>query len=257
VCSADGKTVCDNNGHGTHVTGTMVGDDGGSNQVGVAPRAHWIAAKGCESNSCSSSALLASGQWMLAPRDLNGQNPRADLRPHVVNNSWGGGRGNPWYQSTVDAWIAAGIFPQFAIGNSGPGCGSANDPGDYIQSYAAGAYDINNNIAGFSSRGPGAFGGEIKPNVAAPGVNVRSSWNDGNYRSISGTSMASPHVAGAVALIWSAAPAFNRNIAMTRQVIDDTAVDVNSLSCGGSVDDNNVFGEGRLDAFAAVTEARG
>jgi subtilisin family serine protease len=257
VCSANGRTVCDNNGHGTHTMGTMVGDDGGSNQIGVAPRAHWIAAKGCESNSCSSSALLASGQWMVAPTDLNGQNPRPDLRPHVVNNSWGGGRGNPWYQNTVNAWIAAGIYPQFAIGNSGPGCGSANDPGDYIQSYAAGAYDINNNIASFSSRGPGAFGGEIKPNIAAPGVSVRSSWNDLNYRTISGTSMASPHVAGAVALIWSGAPAFSRNINATRQVLDDTAVDVNSLGCGGTVDDNNNFGEGRLDAFAAVTEARG
>jgi subtilisin family serine protease len=259
VCSADGKTVCDNNGHGTHTMGTMVGDDGGANQIGVAPRAHWIAAKGCETNSCSGSALLASGQWIVAPTDLNNQNPRPDLRPHVVNNSWGGGRGDPWYQATVNAWISAGIFPQFANGNSGPGCGTANDPGDYIQSYSAGAYDINNNIASFSSRGPGAFSGEIKPNIGAPGVNVRSSWNNLGYVMASGTSMASPHVAGVVALIWSTngAPSFSRNVAATRQVLDDTAIDVNSLGCGGTLDDNNNFGEGRLDAFAAVTAARG
>jgi len=258
ICSSDGKQVCDNNGHGTHTMGTMVGDDGGSNQIGVAPRATWIAAKGCETNSCSRTALLASGQWITSPTDLNGQNPRPDLRPHVVNNSWGGGRGDPWYQATVDGWVAAGIFPQFAIGNSGPSCSSANDPGEYIQSYAAGAYDINNNLAGFSSRGPSAFGGEIKPNIAAPGVSVRSSVPTNSYSSFSGTSMASPHVAGVVALIWSdnGAPGFRRNIAATRGFLDNTAVDVNALTCGGSMDDNNMFGEGRLDAKAAVDAAR-
>src|SRR5215475_9161471 len=90
VCGS--AAPCDNNGHGTHTMGTMVGDDGdpGTNQVGVAPHARWIAAKGCETSNCSSAALLASGQWVLAPTDLNGQNPRVDLRPHIVNNSWGG-----------------------------------------------------------------------------------------------------------------------------------------------------------------------
>ena len=76
----DRGTPCDNNGHGTHTMGTMVGDDG-RQSVGVAPGAKWIAAKGCETNSCSDASLLASGQWMLAPTDLNGQNPRPDLRP--------------------------------------------------------------------------------------------------------------------------------------------------------------------------------
>jgi subtilisin family serine protease len=254
ICSPDGKQVCDNNGHGTHTMGTMVGDDGGSNQIGVAPRATWIAAKGCESNSCSRTALLSSGQWITVPTDLNGQNPRPDLRPHVVNNSWGGGRGDPWYMSTVDGWVAAGIFPQFANGNSGPSCNTANSPGDYIQSYAAGAYDINNNLAGFSSRGVGGFSSEIKPNIAAPGVAVRSSVPTNGYSSLSGTSMASPHVAGTVALIWgnNGAPALRRDVAATRAVLDDTATDVNALTCGGTMDDNNLFGEGRLDALLAV-----
>jgi subtilisin family serine protease len=256
-CSADGKTPCDNVGHGTHVTGTMAGDDRGSNQIGVAPRAYWISAKGCETNSCSSSALLQSGQWILAPKDLNGQNPRPDLRPDAVNNSWAGGSGDNWYMATVDAWIASGIFPQFAIGNSGPNCGSANSPGDYPQSYAAGAFDINNAIASFSSRGPSAFGGELKPNLAAPGVNVRSSVPTNGYSNFSGTSMASPHVTGTIALIWAGAPSFRRNIAATKQVLDDTAIDVANAQCGGTTDDNNVWGEGRLDAFAAVTKAKG
>ncbi len=254
ICGSPSLIPCDNVGHGTHTMGTMVGDDGdpGQNQIGVAPHARWIAAKGCETNSCSFDALLASGQWVLAPTDLNGQNPRPDLRPHVVNNSWGGGPGDPFYQATVDAWIASGIFPQFSNGNSGPSCDSSGSPGDYVQAYSAGAFDINNNIAFFSSRGPSFFEGELKPNVAAPGVDVRSSVPGDSYAFFSGTSMASPHVVGTVALMWSAAPAIIGDIAATRALLDQTAVDTEDLSCGGTAQDNNVWGEGRLDAFAAV-----
>jgi hypothetical protein len=171
----------------------------------------------------------------------------------VVNNSWGSGPGDPFYQAIVDAWNAAGIFPQFSIGNAGElGCGSAGSPGDFPNTYAAGAFDINNVIADFSSRGSSAFGGELKPNLAAPGVAVRSSVPGDGYDLFDGTSMASPHVAGTVALMWSAAPSLQGDIALTRQLLDDTAVDAEDLSCGGTTDDNNVFGEGRLDAFAAV-----
>jgi subtilisin family serine protease len=257
VCGNPSLVPCDNNGHGTHTMGTMAGDDGdpGPNQIGVAPHARFIAAKGCESNFCSDSALLASAQWILAPTDLQGQNPRPDLRPHVVNNSWGGGGGDPWYQASVDAWVASGIFPAFSNGNGGPGCGSSGSPGDYTQSYSAGAFDIGNNIAGFSSRGPSAFGGELKPNIAAPGVGVRSSVPFNSYASFSGTSMASPHVGGTVALIWSAAPAIERDIAATATLLNTTAVDTSDLACGGTAADNNVWGEGKLDAFAAVDQA--
>ena len=211
VCGSPSLVPCDNNGHGTHTMGTMVGDDGGRRTRSASLRsARFIAAKGCETNNCSDAALLASAQWILAPTDLAGQNPRPDLRPDIVNNSWGGGGGDPWYQASVDAWIAAGIFPAFSNGNAGPGCGSSGSPGDYTQSYSAGAFDINNVIAGFSSRGPSAFGGGLKPNIAAPGVNVRSSVPTNSYAAFNGTSMASPHVAGTVALMWSAAPAHPR-----------------------------------------------
>jgi len=255
VCGSPSLVPCDNIFHGTHTMGTMVGDDGdpGTNQIGVAPHARWIAAKGCEDFGCSFSALLASGQWVIAPTDLAGQNPRPDLAPHIVNNSWGGGPGDPFYQATVDAWNAAGIFPAFSIGNAGEfGCATAGSPGDYLNSYGAGAFDINNNIAFFSSRGPSAFGGELKPNVSAPGVDVRSSVPGGGYESFQGTSMASPHVAATVALIWSVAPSMLGQIESTRQLLDNTAVDTEDLQCGGTLDDNNVWGEGRLDAFLAV-----
>ena len=234
--------------------GTMVGDDGGSNKIGVAPGAKFIAAKGCESSSCSESALLASAQWILAPTDLNGQNPRPDLRPNIVNNSWGGGGGDRFYTASVDAWVAAGIMPIFSNGNSGPACGTAGSPGDYPSVYSAGAYDINNAIAPFSSRGSSDFGG-IKPDIAAPGVNVRSSIANGGYASFNGTSMAAPHVAGTVALMWSANPALLGNLTATRRLLDYSAVDTPASQCGGTDDDNSVFGEGRLDAFAAVSAA--
>ena len=253
ICPGD--VPCDNNGHGTHTMGTMVGDDGGSNQIGVAPGARFMLAKGCETNSCSDTALLASAQFVLAPTDLAGNNPRPDLHADVVNNSWGGGGGDPWYQDSVNAWVNAGIFPSFSNGNSGPSCGSAGSPGDYLNTYAAGAYDINNVIAGFSSRGPSAFGGELKPNIGAPGVNVRSSVPGNSYANFNGTSMAAPHVSGTVALIWSAAPSVKGDINATRLLLDNSAVDVNDTSCGGTADDNNVFGEGRLNALQAVTDA--
>ena len=251
VCGTPSLTPCDNAGHGTHTMGTMVGDDHGANQIGVAPGARWIAAKGCEDWWCSDSALLASGQWIVAPTDLQGRNPRPDLAPNIVNNSWGGGPDNPFYSEIVDTWVAAGIFPAFSIGNLGAGCDTAASPGDYPQSYGTGAYDYYGNIAYFSSRGPGQ-GDELKPNISAPGVAVRSSLPGNEYGAWDGTSMASPHVAAAVALAWSAAPALVGDIATTRQLLDDTAVDVADTQCGGSPDDNNVYGEGKLDAYALV-----
>ena len=255
VCGAPSLAPCDNNGHGTHTMGTIVGDDGGSNAIGVAPGAKWLAAKGCESSSCSDTALLSSGQFMLAPTNLSGTGANAALRPQLVSNSWGGGPANPWYQSTVTAWVASGIFPVFANGNNGAaGCGSAGSPGDYTNSYGVGAFDISNAIAGFSSRGgPGT--GEIKPNISAPGVNTRSAWPGSTYNSISGTSMATPHVAGVVALMLGAAPSLIGQIDQTRAILDQTAIDVSDLTCGGTAADNNVWGEGRIDALAAVTAA--
>src|SRR5207247_5566891 len=130
-----------------------------------------------------------------------GIRPRPDLRPDIVNNSCGipGDDQDTWYQATVDAWIASGIFPAWAAGNEGPSYSSLREPGAYPDSYTMGAYDINNNIASFSSRGPSPFnGGTTKPDIAAPGVNVRSSVPTNSYGVLSGTSMATPHVAATV-----------------------------------------------------------
>jgi subtilisin family serine protease len=232
--------------------GTMVGDDGGSNQIGVAPKARWITANGC----CGSEqGLVESGQWMLAPTKLSGAKPKPKKRPHVVNNSWG--YTSPGQQTLFDAiiaaWDASGIFGQWSNGNIGPSCNTSGAPGSRPQSYSAGAYDINNVIASFSSRGPGQAG-DVKPNISAPGVNVRSSIPTNGYGSISGTSMASPHVAGAIALLWSSSPAMNRNVAATKLALDDSATDT-AGACGGTTDDNNTYGEGRLNALELVEAA--
>ena len=248
--SGSSQFPVDGNGHGTHTMGTMVGDDGGSNQIGVAPRAKWITANGC----CpSDAALIASGQWMLAPKKLDGSRPRPKKRPHIVNNSWGSSSPSdaPFMEDVILAWEASGIFGQWSNGNSGPSCHTSGSPGSRLVTYSAGAYDISNNIASFSARGPGQSSG-IKPNIAAPGVNVRSSVPTNGYANFSGTSMSSPHVAGAIALLWSGVPSLARDIDATRALLDDTAINVSALTCGGTVDDNNVFGEGRLDAKALV-----
>ncbi len=247
ICS--GSAPCDNNNHGTHTMGTMVGDDGVGEQIGVAPEAKWIACKGCESNSCSGSALVSCAQWVLDPLGNGGTSGA----PDVVNNSWGGDSSS-WYQSYVQSWRAAGIFPAFSNGNDGPGCGTAGSPGNYLQSFAAGAVSSSGAVASFSSRGPSAFTSDVKPNVAAPGVSVRSSVTGNGYAYYSGTSMASPHVAGAVALLWEARPELRGDVACTETILEQTADKVLSdTGCGGDSIADNVYGYGQLDVLDAVT----
>jgi subtilisin family serine protease len=249
-----GSAPCDNVWHGTHTMGTMVGDDGAGNQIGVAPGAKWIACKGCSTTSCSSSALTSCAQWILAPAG------NSNLRPNIVNNSWGGGGGDSWYQSFVQNWVAAGVFPAFSIGNSGPNCSTAGSPGDYSASFASGATDSLDNIAGFSSRGPSAFGG-VKPDVSAPGVNIYSSVPTNAYGYASGTSMASPHTAGTVALLWATRPSYNGNIPATQSLVENnTLIRTTTETCGGlpaGASPNNTYGSGRINAKETVDAGAG
>jgi len=248
VCGSPSNEPCDSYWHGTATTGVMVGDDGGANRIGVAPGARFIMA----AVNWTTSSLLAAMEWMLAPTDLNGENPRPDLRPHVVNNSWGSGGGTTIYQAAVQAWVAAGIFPVFAAGNSGPGCQTMIAPADYPESYAAGASGFDGAVTVFSSRGPSLLG-PIKPDVIAPGASIRSCVPWGAYESgLWGTSFAAPHVTGTVALMLSQEPELIGDVEEIRRHLDRTAVDAPDISCGGDPGRNNVWGEGRLDAFEAV-----
>ncbi|MDR7383174.1 carboxypeptidase regulatory-like domain-containing protein [Promicromonospora iranensis] len=245
----------DNNGHGTHTIGTMVGDDGAGNQIGVAPGADWIATNGCD--SCSDSALLSSGQWIIAPTKVDGTDPDPSMRPNIVNNSWGltaAGSIDDWFTETTEAWEAAGIFGTWSAGNSGSGCTTTSSPGANTGSYSVGAFDSSGAIAGFSSRGAGQDG-MVKPNIAAPGVNVRSSIPGDGYAAFNGTSMAAPHLAGAVALLWGAAPALIGDIEGTEALLNESAVDTDDTTCGGTAGNNNVWGEGKLDVAALIDAA--
>ncbi len=248
----------DPGGHGTHVMGTMVGDDGAANQIGVAPGAKWISCKGGDAVSgyLLTTELLECAQWILAPTDLTGANPMPELRPQVVNNSWGGGPNDYWYTGAVSAWRAAGIFPAFAAGNEGPGCSTTHSPGDYWNSFATGAINNTSTIASFSSRGPALYTGINKPQLTAPGVSIRSSVPGSGYANYDGTSMASPHTAGAVALLYSAAPELIGRIEWTTAMLNMNAFGIGANEgCGGDQPGdipNNTYGFGRLDILASV-----
>ncbi|MEW5985999.1 MAG: S8 family serine peptidase [Chloroflexota bacterium] len=249
----------DTNGHGTHTMGIIVGDDGNDNQIGVAPGAEWIAAKGCESSSCSDFALTSAAEWLACPTRVDGSDPDCSQAPHVINNSWGGDGGDSWYRSYVRSWTAAGIWPIFSIGNSGDGCQTTTSPGDYSTVIGVGATDINDRLAAFSSKGPGAFR-RLKPDVVAPGQDIRSAYNasDDSYASLSGTSMAAPHVTGVFALMLFQDPnATRRELkeALARTTVQDLLAPPGPNACGGREYDrypNAIYGNGRVDAYAAV-----
>ena len=237
----------DGHDHGTHTMGTMVGDDGLSNQIGMAPGARWIASKILSDDGGGRDSWIHAGfQWMLAPTDRTGQNPDPSKAPDIVNNSWGSPTGaDETFRPDVAAWMAAGILPVFSAGNSGvEGVGSVGTPGAFPESLAVGATDISDLIAYFSSHGP-SFWEETKPEVSAPGVNVRSSVPGGYYEGgWSGTSMAAPHVSGLAALLLSANP--NLTVDDLEAFIRHTARDL------GTPGLDNVYGAGRIDAYEAV-----
>ncbi|ODM87618.1 Bacillopeptidase F [Orchesella cincta] len=109
-----------------HTTGTIAGGKG----IGVAPGAKWAACRGCASSACWQSDLLACGDFFACPTRADGSSPDCSKAPNVVSNSWGGGRGNTWYNDVIEGWHAAKIIPLFSNGNSGPSCNTANSPAD-------------------------------------------------------------------------------------------------------------------------------
>jgi subtilisin family serine protease len=142
-----------------------------------------------------------------------------------------------------------------AAGNSGPYCGSVEDPpATYPETLTVGAVDQEDVLTDFSSRGP-APDGTVKPDVVAPGAHILSALPGGGYGYLDGTSMAAPHVAGVVALMWSANPRLVGDIAGTTEMLRRLATPVRVSSatpdCGGSD-----TGAGEIDAFAAVKEAQ-
>jgi subtilisin family serine protease len=271
ACGSDSPEPCDDQGHGTSVAGLAVGDDGGENRIGVAPAARWIGCRNMEVGMGTPARYVECFEFFLAPTDENGGNPRPELGADVVNNSWTcpedeGCTDPDVLRPVVEALRAAGIAQSFAAGNSGPDCGSAFlVPAIYEAAFAVGATNQQDGLANFSARGPVVRDGSnrIKPDIVAPGVGVRSSQPSppflDPYTIFGGTSGASPHVAGAFALLWSALPHLAGRVEETEELLEGSAVPLtmpdacNGLS--GSEVPNPFFGWGRLDVGAAYTRA--
>jgi cell division septation protein DedD len=240
----------------------MVGDDGAGNQIGMAPGAKWIGCRNMDAGVGTPARYIECMQWFLAPTRIGGGDPDPTKAPDITNNSWhcppDEGCSVDSLQAAVEAQAAAGIMMVSAAQNAGPNCSTVeNPPGIYEATYSIGALNTGTDtIASFSSRGPviADGSGRIKPDITAPGTNTRSSTNasDSSYANFSGTSMATPHIAGAMALFWSAHPQLKHQIDASRTALNDTAHFISSTQCGDAGPPNNVYGWGRVDILAAV-----
>jgi hypothetical protein len=295
----DAPVPHDDDQHGTHTMGTVVGDDRGVNQVGLAPGARWIGCRNMRRGIGNPTSYAECMEFFLAPYPLGGDPFRdgdVTCSPDVVNNSWGcpdyEGCEDDTLEPGLEALRAAGIMMVVSAGNEGPACGTVTDPpAPYSTVLSVGATDPQGNITFFSSRGPVAPSGAdetlLKPEIVAPGNEIRSSVPGGGYASAGGTSMAAPHVTGLVALLWSARPDLIGDIDATQQIIRGSAKHVPvSVFCSPSIQPpasgplaqimvaldpdpevcacgnltgtpNHVYGWGEIDALQAVEMALG
>jgi len=223
-----------------------------------------MACKGLSADGAGAQAgLIRCGQFLNCPSLPDGSDQQCDRAPDVVSNSWGGGQGNLFYDGVINSWRSSGIVPVFANGNAGPSCRTANSPGDSTQVIAVGATTSNDGLAEFSSKGPNIGGNLMKPDISAPGHMIRSAWatNDSSYQTISGTSMATPHVAGVVALLMGYNPDLfyfqvrNYLINNTDRNVTETGYNCNNLD--ESNFPNYAFGYGVVNARASCEAVRG
>jgi bacillopeptidase F len=256
----DEPKPADKNGtHGTHVVGTILGlDTATRDTIGAAFGAYFIATDPIVTNLAlvrSWTALMNAYQWALNP---DGDTSTTVDIPDVINNSWG--RDNLGFDSVCQATVvalalqaveAAGTANVFSAGNDGPGNYTIGVPAqviyDSLNVFCVGALNANNSLAGFSSNGPSRCGNDsaltIKPEVSAPGVNIRSADGMNGYGQKSGTSMASPHVSGAVLLLKEAFPQLSG-----RQILNALYQTASDLGTAG---EDNLFGRGLIQVDSA------
>ena len=249
-CELNSTAPCDQFGRGTRTMGIMVGGSAGGTAIGVAPGTKWISVKVLNDAGSGTTSIIHQGfQWILNP---DGNSATHDA-PDVVNASWGldssAGSCNISFKPDIDALKAAGIAIVFAASNSGPGASTSESPANNLVSFSAGATDISNNIASFSSRGPSACDNRIYPDVVAPGVAVKTAdltsggLFPNSYAIGSGTSFAAPHVAGAMALLLSAFP--NLSVPDLELTLKQSAADL------GSPGADNTYGYGLVNVLGA------
>ncbi|HEY3203897.1 MAG TPA: S8 family serine peptidase [Thermoanaerobaculia bacterium] len=267
-CGSDAPAPCDDDSHGTAISGLAVGGDGDGNRIGVAPGARFIGCRNMDHGNGTPARYTECFEWLLAPTDSIGDDPRPDLAADVINNSWScppieGCTDPNVLETVVENVRAAGIAIVVAAGNGGNQCFRISEaPSIYEASLTIGATDLDDHIAGFSSLGPVTIDGSdrLKPDLVAPGVTVRSSTLGGGYiPNFSGTSAAAPHVSGAIALLWSAVPQLAGRVDDTEEILELSAAPRTlAVNCGdysGTTVPNPVFGWGRLDVEAAYERA--
>jgi serine protease AprX len=265
-CGFDSPLPCDDNGHGTHTMGVILGDDGAGTQIGIAPGAQWIGCRNMENGWGTPATYAECYEWFVAPyppgaEPLQG-NPA--MAPDIINNSWAcppaeGCTEPDILLAVVDNVRAAGILTVHSAGNSGAGCSTVSEVAAiYDSSFTVGNLTSSDTIALSSSRGPVLVdgSGRLKPDITAPGTSIFSSYLNGGYRVSSGTSMAAPHVAGVAALLLSAQPGLAGQVDLLEELITQTAFPlVSDQDCGdvpGSSVPNNTYGYGRVDAWGAL-----
>jgi subtilisin family serine protease len=268
-CGNDSPFPCDDFFHGTHTTGTAIGDDGAGNQIGMAPGAKWIGCRNMDRGNGTPTRYLECMQFFLAPYPVGGNPNQGDptLAPDVTINSWtcppSEGCSVNTLEMGVQAQRAAGIIMVVAAGNAGPACSTVSTPpGTSGFVYSIGALNTGTDtIASFSSRGPVTADGSnrLKPDLSAPGTGTRSATNscDSCYTTASGTSMATPHVAGGMALLLSSNTSLIHDWATSEGLLNNNAAHILNGTCDGGtpVVPNNTYGYGRIDIFAAVQQA--
>jgi subtilisin family serine protease len=239
----------DDEGHGTHCAGVVAGGSASGGPIGVAPRARLLVAKGLNKSGAGGVVgLIRAMQWMADP---DGSSATRD-QPIAVSCSWGANLNIPLisriFWLSVSSMRDAGVLPVIASGNEGQG--KLSVPGSYPHSHAVGSTNSSDAVSDFTSRGTITWSGRsyTKPNVSAPGDFIYSSVPGNKYEHMSGTSMATPHVAGLAALIRSANPRLTA--AQIEQIINRSAKDL------GTAGNDATFGWGRVDARAAVSLAR-
>ncbi len=248
----------DDHGHGTHTMGTICGGDGPGpfvNDIGVAYGARYIPTKAFNSGGQGDYSWIDACMQYLANLKQSG----VDIR--VIGNSWGNSNGSDlhWWNIVLN-WKNLGVFPVFSNGNSGPGSGTVGSPASYPTTIGVGSTNSSDAVSSYSSRGPApnispindpqywyySTWNFLKPDVSAPGENVRSSLNTGGYGSMSGTSMASPHVTGGTAVL------LQKNSSLTVQDLYDLFRNYCDQPSGGGPYPNNNYGWGRINLWRSL-----
>ena len=233
----------DGNGHGTHCAGTLGGGSSSGRAIGVAPGVQLLVGKIVDdTGSAGMSSIMRGMQWIVDPDG----NPETPDFPRVISNSWGIRGNNDDFEEIIKTWKELGIIPVFAAGNTGPNPSTVWNPGILTSVITVGAVNEGDSIASFSSRGPVRYQGKtyIKPDLTAPGVGVYSALIEGGYERRSGTSMATPHIAGVVALMLEADP--DLDFERVRELLVSSSIDFGNPGLDSS------YGEGRVDAYQAV-----